>query len=71
MTKKDLSKHPLGRFSFWAKRSDNVSHIVDNDSKQVGGGVLCGKYGALLGNNYQDDLPELCEECLSKLNIKK
>lgn len=49
---------------YWAKRSDEFGHISDKDSKQVGGGVLCGKYGALLGNNYASRMELICPECL-------
>ena len=43
----------------WAKKFDQVKHIPTNDSR----GVECGKYGALLGNNYATESMLICEEC--------
>lgn len=51
-------------YSRWAKKFDNVAHITHNRS--VGGGVECGKIGALLGNNYATKGMETCPECLKK-----
>lgn len=56
--------------NYWAKKSDVVKHIIDRDSKQTGGGVICGKYGALLGNNYAYDNLLTCPECLKILKEK-
>lgn len=53
--------------SFWAKRFDEFAHIVKKDATNVGGGVYCGKFGALLGSNYASDLTHVCPECLAKL----
>ena len=41
----------------WAKKFDQVKHIPTND------GVECGKYGALLGNNYATENMPICQEC--------
>ena len=43
----------------WAKKFDQVKHIPTDDYR----GVRCGKYGALLGNNYATDSMPICEEC--------
>ncbi len=43
----------------WAKKFDQVKHIPTNDSR----GVECGKYGALLGNNYATESMPICQEC--------
>lgn len=51
-------------YAFWAKKFDQVIHLVDN-SKHA---TVCGSHSALLGNNYapdKSDLP-LCDRCLSK-----
>jgi hypothetical protein len=49
--KKDVTK--------WAKKFDQVKHIPNDDSS----GVKCGKYGALLGNNYATISMPICKEC--------
>jgi hypothetical protein len=51
----------------WAKKFDRVKHITHR--RGVGGGVLCNKYGALLGNNYATQNMPVCQECLK--NQKK
>ncbi len=43
----------------WAKKFDQVKHIPTNDSR----GVECGKYGALLGNNYATESMPICQKC--------
>ena len=56
-----IKEHPC---SFWAKRLDTHVHIAEN------GKVLCGRYSAMLGNNYAPDLAEnnvvvpVCPACL-------
>jgi hypothetical protein len=45
----------------WAKKFDSEKHITHHNS--IGGGVLCGKYGALLGNNYATMNMPICPEC--------
>ena len=52
--KRDCSK--------WAKKFDEVKHIPTEDYM----GVKCGKYGALLGNNYATNKMDICPECLEK-----
>ena len=47
----------------WAKKFDEVAHIVNPASENTGVGVYCGKYGALLGNNYAPGLTEICPIC--------
>ncbi len=54
--KKDVTK--------WAKKFDQVKHVPTDDSS----GVKCGKYGALLGNNYATMSMPICKECNDKLN---
>jgi hypothetical protein len=54
----------MKEYSYWAKRTDEAKHMIDYDSKGVGGSVLCGKYGALLGNNYAHYLDKVCPKCL-------
>jgi len=51
--------------SFWAKKFTE-NHIPNRNAQNVGGGVYCGKFGALLGNNYATSERELCEDCLKK-----
>lgn len=66
---KDFADYPT---AFWAKRLDTVLHIPDKQSTNTGGGVLCGRYGALLGNNYAPYLkPVFCPECLKRAFFKK
>ncbi len=48
----------------WAKKFDKEKHITHK--RGVGGGVLCDKYGALLGNNYATDVMPVCKECLKQ-----
>lgn len=63
---KDAVEHP---YSYWGKRSDKVVHVPDYLGN-IGGGVYCGKYGALLGNNYAPDLlaqdAKICPDCLKQ-----
>jgi hypothetical protein len=51
------------RYGFWAKKFDTHAHIATVKPY----GVLCGKYGALLGNNYAEYLYDVCPECLKRL----
>lgn len=45
--------------NLWAKKFDEVAHIViDNEYS-----VHCRKYGALLGNNYANDTMPICSKC--------
>lgn len=64
---KDVRKTDVKGFSFWAKRLDTYAHIVKIDSNNVGGEVYCGRFGALLGNNYASDLTYVCPDCLEKI----
>jgi hypothetical protein len=48
---------------FWAKRLDHSAHIPTKNPY----GVECGKYGALLGNNYAGDHVQVCPECVKKV----
>lgn len=54
---------------YWAKKYDSAKHIAE--FKTVGGYVLCGKYGALLGNNYANENLPVCEKCQQIQNEKK
>lgn len=63
-TEEQLKKAPN---LFWAKKLDRFAHIPDDKSTQTGGGVMCGKYGALLGNNYAADHVKVCKECVKKV----
>lgn len=49
---------------FWAKKFDQVACIIAPSPEYR---TLCGKYNVLLGNNYADQLYEVCPECLKKL----
>ncbi len=61
-----MNKKELPGQSFWAKKSDNVVHIV----KKGESAVHCGKYGALLGNNYAPYITEVCPDCLAAKSRK-
>ncbi|MDA7514187.1 hypothetical protein N8508_00200 [bacterium] len=47
--------------SHWAKKFDKVKHIP---RLRIGGSVECGKYGALLGNNYSTNVMPICPDCI-------
>lgn len=49
--------------SYWAKKFDTVSHIINPDTNSV----LCGEYNALLGNNYAWNTNEVCSCCADLL----
>lgn len=54
-------------YSRWAKKFDTVAHITfarEQDNGFTNYGVECGKYGALLGNNYATKDMETCPECI-------
>jgi len=57
--------------SRWSKSFDEVGHIYDKDSTNIGGGVMCGKYGALLGNNYCTANMDTCPDCIKAEEIKE
>tara|TARA_R110002020_G_scaffold99711_8_gene236431 strand:+ start:537 stop:722 length:186 start_codon:yes stop_codon:yes gene_type:complete len=52
-------------YSRWAKKFDEVAHLTHN--RQVGGGVECGKFGALLGSNYATKEMPTCKACQDAL----
>ena len=56
-------------YSRWAKKFDEVAHITHN--REVGGGVECGKFGALLGNNYATKEMPTCKDCQDALKARE
>lgn len=56
-------------YSRWAKKFDEVAHLTHN--REVGGGVECGKFGALLGNNYATKEMATCQDCMNELKSKE
>jgi hypothetical protein len=53
----------------WAKKYDEVKHITHHNT--MGGGVLCDKYGALLGNNYATTDMPICLACKKNKSLRK
>ena len=52
----------MSKLNLWAKKFDEVAHIVvDGESR-----VYCGAYNALLGNNYYHGL-RVCIDCQVKM----
>lgn len=49
-------------YYFWAKKFDRVACITSDKPGEYK--TLCGSYNALLGNNYQMFLNNICPKCL-------
>lgn len=57
-----MNKSEIPHANFWAKKFDTQACITTKDNR-----TLCGKYNALLGNNYASRLNQVCDDCVSKM----
>lgn len=60
-----IADNNLGVY-IWAKSSDEYAHIQDDSDRDNRYKVFCGKYNAMLGNNYAVTCRYFCPECLAK-----
>jgi hypothetical protein len=54
-----MSEENKSSNNFWAKKFDTVSCIIKKDANET----VCGKYKALLGNNYANQIDKVCPDC--------
>ncbi len=57
-----MNKNLVPGVSFWAKKFDKVACITSDVPGEYR--TLCGKYNALLGNNYAPYIEDVCPNCL-------